>query len=76
MMMIEEKKPQHARINFPASFNAKAKNYFILRDKRPVAVDMWEWAQRFETADRVIEQTRVGSMFVSTVFLGCNHQFG
>lgn len=35
------------------------------------------WAQWFETADRIVEQTTISEdVTVSTVFLGMDHQFG
>ena len=37
--------------------------------------DLMEWAKWFETANRVVAQTEVGSLFVSTVFLGLDHNF-
>lgn len=57
------------------------KNYlgnYILDDKgEPRRVDsLEEWAQWFETADRSVAKSPVGtSFFVSTVFLGVNHRF-
>lgn len=49
---------------------------YILRDKVPVlASDLLEWATWFETADRVVKQEQIGPCFVSTVFLGIDHNF-
>jgi hypothetical protein len=38
--------------------------------------DLLQWARWFETADRVVAQTKIGSYMVSTVFLGLDHSFG
>lgn len=38
--------------------------------------DFMEWAEWFDKADRRIKQETVGKYFVSTVFLGLDHQFG
>lgn len=35
--------------------------------------DLFKWAQQFETTDRVILQTRIGSALVSTIFLGLDY---
>jgi len=70
-MMIEDKKVT------AFSFSAESNHYFILRERRPVAVDLITWARWFETADRRIARDEVGkATTVSTVFIGCNHQFG
>lgn len=34
-----------------------------------------EWAREFQTADRIVAQTRVGEYFVSTVFLGIDSNY-
>lgn len=34
------------------------------------------WAKWFESADRVVGKTQLGSVGVSTVFLGLDHSFG
>lgn len=53
--------------------------YYILNDdNRPVAInDGFEWSEWFgeNYEKRVIKQTSVKSIFVSTVFLGINHKF-
>lgn len=51
--------------------------YYILKDKTPVAVDLMTWARWLEEnpKDRVIEQTYIGKIFVSTVFLGLDHNW-
>lgn len=35
--------------------------------------DVLEWARWFETANRQVERTEIGEVFVSTVFLGVCH---
>jgi len=37
--------------------------------------DFMEWARWYETADRLVKQTRVGPLDVSTVFIGLDHNF-
>lgn len=49
---------------------------YILKDRIPVACDdLLTWARWFEGAERVVHQENVGELFVSTVFLGLDHQF-
>ena len=53
--------------------------HYILVDRVAVPVaDFMEWAQRFETQDeeRIVAQVEIGDVFVSTVFLGLDHNFG
>lgn len=55
--------------------------HWILVDREPVACTLLEWGKWFETDDRIIEQTDLGSwgkdnVRVSTVFLGIDHSFG
>lgn len=49
---------------------------FILRDRKPVPVDIIAWASWFESADRFVRQDTIGDVRISTVFLGIDHQFG
>lgn len=52
-------------------------DHYILKDRRPVPVDLMTWARAFERSDqRRVAQDTVGSVRVSTVFLGLNHRFG
>lgn len=37
--------------------------------------DLMEWAQWFETAERHVNDTTIGDVRVSTVFLGLDHNF-
>jgi len=50
---------------------------YILIDKIPVPEpDLLKWAQWFETADRCVAETTVLEKYwVSTVFLGMDHNF-
>lgn len=49
---------------------------YILEGKEPKPVeDLMEWAKWFEKANRVVEQTKVDDVKVSTVFLGMDHSF-
>lgn len=50
---------------------------YILKDRVPVkAADMHEWARWYESFDRVVAQWTFGDTFVSTVFLGIDHNHG
>lgn len=49
---------------------------FTLNGKRPEAcASLMRWAQWLESADTRVAQTHVGEIFVSTVFLGLDHNF-
>lgn len=49
---------------------------FILEHGEPKEVGLMEWADWFQTANRVVSQDTVGEIMVSTVFLGLDHQWG
>lgn len=50
--------------------------YYILMDRLPVAVDMMTWAQWFANIDnRRVGSDHIGSVHVSTVFLGLDHNW-
>lgn len=52
--------------------------HYILKDKKPLAVTLEEWARRFcEDGDdrRVARDELAGGVSVSTVFLGIDHNF-
>lgn len=52
------------------------KNQYILVGQTAVPEpDLDKWARWFQTADREVAVTEVGSFTVSTVFLGLNHRF-
>ena len=51
--------------------------HYILEGRQPKPVaDVLVWAQWFESTNRVVAQTQVGELWVSTVFLGLDHSFG
>jgi len=51
--------------------------YYILKGRQVVrAASFVVWAKFFENADRVVKQDTVGKVFISTVFLGIDHNFG
>lgn len=51
--------------------------YYRLNNREPVPIyNFMEWAEWFETADRVVWQTQHNECEVSTVFLGLDHQYG
>jgi hypothetical protein len=50
---------------------------YILDGKIPVPCeDLLQWGAWMETGDRVLKQEQVGQFWVSTVFLGLDHQYG
>ena len=49
-------------------------NKYILEGKQPIKVDdILEWARWYQTGNRIVEQTQIGDVKVSTVFLGIDH---
>lgn len=56
-------------------YKMNTRNY-ILKDGKPVMEpDIMKWAKWFETRDRIVEQTKIGSVKISTVFLGLDHNY-
>lgn len=52
-------------------------HFYKLVDKKPVPCTFAEYASNMKSAEnRIIEQTRVGELTVSTVFTGIDHAFG
>jgi hypothetical protein len=52
------------------------KNY-ILKNKKPVICNNTiRWAVWFSENDRVVKQTQLDNVFISTVFLGIDHNWG
>jgi hypothetical protein len=52
-----------------------AGRFFILQGKTPVPEpDISAWEKWFRTANRRVDETMVGHLRVSTVFLGLDHQ--
>lgn len=57
----------------------RALNYKLI-DGEPVAcgddqASILDWARWFESFDRVVAQTNIGEVLISTVFLGIDHNF-
>jgi hypothetical protein len=51
-------------------------DHYLLVGQTPVPCDdLLQWAMRFEIEERRVRLTRVGPYFVSTVFLGLDHNF-
>jgi hypothetical protein len=51
--------------------------HWILDDKgRPVSVDLFTWAEWFGTGERIIAQETIAQNWISTIFLGIDHNFG
>lgn len=49
--------------------------HYILDGKTPVPATLMEWATYYQTADRHVANTRIGSIWISTVFLGLDHGY-
>lgn len=47
--------------------------HYILKEKKPVQVDVVTWARWDRTADRTVKKDKIGSVTISTVFLGVDH---
>jgi hypothetical protein len=52
------------------------KHYTLIGQTPVPEPDFLRWAEAFENSDRRVAQAQVGNFFVSTVFLGIDHQFG
>jgi hypothetical protein len=49
------------------------REFYILDKKRVVkSKDVSDWANKMNTIDRIVKQTTIGFVLVSTVFLGVN----
>lgn len=56
---------------------SKGLGLYILQGKLAVPVDsIEEWARKFERSNRHVASTKVGGIWISTVFLGLDHSFG
>jgi hypothetical protein len=54
----------------------KTTGHFVLLGKLAVPEpDLMKWAHWFEYADRHVASTRIGPIWISTVFLGLDHSF-
>jgi hypothetical protein len=51
-----------------------AERYILIGQTPVVEADFLKWARWFEDADRLVARTEVGSVVVSTVFLGLDHR--
>lgn len=50
--------------------------WYGLRGTRVVPLDsVEEWGRMMQSRDRIVKQTWVGNVFISTVFLGLDHSF-
>ena len=49
--------------------------YILDKEKNIIPADLMEWATFFETNDRIVKQEEIDGKFISTVFLGLNHDF-
>lgn len=50
--------------------------YYILEGKEvKMVADVLEWSKFYETHNRVVKQTNINGLYISTVFLGLDHNF-
>jgi len=53
------------------------RGYFILKNRQPVITeDISVWGKFMENTERIVDNTEIGDVVVSTVFLGLDHQYG
>jgi len=50
--------------------------YVLVNGEPAKELDLIKWAQWFESSDRIVEQTQIRDVTVSTVFLALNHNYG
>lgn len=51
------------------------KNRYRLEGKTPILCSLDEWATALTIKGNAVEKTRIGDVYVSTVFLGIDHSF-
>lgn len=56
--------------------SAFGSHYILLPNHTTVEVDLMEWAQWYQTADRHVGDTTTQLYRISTVFLGLDHSWG
>ena len=49
---------------------------YILDGHKAIPADLMTWAKWFQTAERHVADEMVGSVRISTIFLGLDHSFG
>ena len=51
--------------------------HYVLRDRKVVSVDLMEWADwvEFHNQEKIVKQETIGPYWVSTVFLGLDHNW-
>jgi len=49
--------------------------HYILEGREPKPADLMTWGKWFETAERHVDDTWIGNVRISTVFLGLDHSF-
>ena len=66
--LLKPKSAKEGELERPLYYKLKG------RKVRPVW-DIAEWVPYFETADRILQQEKIGTTVVSTVFLGIDHGY-
>lgn len=57
------------------AFTGQRPRYYVLHGTKALPVgDMFEWARAFEKP-RIVKQTTIKGVFISTVFLGLDHNY-
>lgn len=51
------------------------RHYILNEKKEAVLSDLMTWAKSFERIDRKVAHTKLKKVFISTVFLGLDHNF-
>lgn len=55
----------------------RCSGHYVLKNRVPVSCEnILEWGRMFESSERIVAQDTVRGCFVSTVFLGLDHNFG
>lgn len=52
------------------------RHWILDDDRRPVLVDMMQWAKWLQNRDRHVGKDTIAGYEISTVFLGIDHNFG
>jgi hypothetical protein len=50
--------------------------YWKLDGHTPVPCDLFEWSDMFQSPERIVQRDQIGEYWVSTVFLGLDHNWG
>jgi len=51
------------------------RHWILDENRRAVPVDMMTWARWMNSAERIVKQETIGDYWISTVFLGLDHNY-